>query len=291
MATKERWLWDRMLNGASSLVRRLVGRRHAGILVYHAITPELFEAHVGRLVRLYNIIPLDQLVRTMECHDWTGMPPRSLVITFDDGLSDFAKLEHVIRRFRLPITQFLVSGGVGTNRHNWCSEVQARHHTALKRMPNQARLEWLKAEVGFDPEREYPEPEMLSREQVRHLSRIGVQFGAHTVTHPELPMCDDETTWREILQSKAQLERSFHFKVEHFAYPSGSFTNRDVGFARKAGFRSARGMRRGWNGIRTDPYRLRDLGPGDGLSPCQIGRLELLSIARRFAKLLERIRS
>ena len=274
----------------SRVVRSTVGRSRAVILVYHRISPEMFEAHVVRLIRLYNVIPHDQLVVAIERRDWSGIPPRALVIHFDDGHKGFADLEPVIRKYKLPITQFLVSGGVGTNRHCWFSEAPREFDGALKRASREERLAWLKDNVAYESDREYPEREMLSIEEIRRLQDAGVQFGAHTVTHEELPTCDDETAWREISESKRQLEETLGVPVEHFAYPSGNVSPRDVDYVRRAGFRSARIMRRGWNSPRSDLHMLMDLGPGDDLTPSQIGHLELISLGRRMTKAVDRMK-
>jgi len=128
---------------------------------------------------------------------------------------------------------------------------------------------------------------MLNLAEIHRLTQAGVQFGAHTVTHEELPTCDDGSAWQEIAASKAQLEQKVGMPIEHFAYPSGNYSGRDVEYVRKAGFRSARTMVRGWNNARSDPFKLKDLGPGDELSVAQIGHLELISLWRRMVKTLD----
>jgi peptidoglycan/xylan/chitin deacetylase (PgdA/CDA1 family) len=287
--SREEWqLRIALADALSSAIRWVVGRRHAAILVYHKIDYELFEAHVERLMQLYHIVPLDRLVHAIRRRDWSEMPPQSLVITFDDGHKSFAHLEPVIRRYELPVTQFLVSGGVGTNRHCWTSEVAAEHKNGLKRMNREKRLDWLRRNLGYEPGIEYPDREMLNREEIHCLMRAGVQFGAHTITHEELTTCSDGVAQCEVLGSKSQLEDMLGVPIAHFAYPSGSYSMRDVEYVRQAGFCSARTMDRGWNGIDSDCFRLKDIGPGDGLTVSQLGHLELISMLRRVEKALER---
>lgn len=283
-------MWNTLLDAISGIVRCAMGRSNTGIIVYHRISPSVFESHVCRLVRLYNVIPFSRLIDAVERQDWTHMPPRSLVIHFDDGDKGFADLEPVIRKYRLPVVQFLVSGGVGTNRHCWNGKVGSKDKRRLKQMRQHDRLAWLRENVEHEPGREYPDRQMLDEREVRQLMCAGVEFGAHTVTHEELPTCSDETAWKEISECKKELERFVGMPIEHFAYPSGSFSEREAQYVRRAGFRSARTMVRGWNNARSDVFKLKDLGPGDDLSVSQIGHLELISLTRRIRKMSNRAR-
>ena len=274
------WMLDRL----SSVIRRMVGWRWVNILVYHHISPDLFEAHLNRLCLLYNIIPLDALIRAIEARNGSSLPSRSLVITFDDGGCDFADLEPVILSHSVPVTHYVPTGCLDTSRQLWFTKIPLGIRQMLKRLPNDERVARLAAEYHYDPEMSHDNRQMLDRSELHRLRQAGVQFGAHTVSHVELPMCDDDTAWREISESKTQLEALLGLPVEHFAFPSGNFAVRDLEFVRRAGFRSARTMRRGWNSVRTDVYQLKVLGPGDDLSLSEIGHLEILSVARRVAK-------
>ena len=49
----------------------------------------------------------------------------------------------------------------------------------------------------------------------------------------------------------------------HFAYPNGTYGDRDRALCEKAGYQSARTVDAGWNDIRTDPYRLKSMVVSD----------------------------
>jgi len=93
-----------------------------------------------------------------------------------------------------------------------------------------------------------------------------VSFGAHTRFHPILTMCTDTECEAEIRGSREDLEARFDTPCHHFSYPNGDYGDREVDFVRRAGFRSARTTDVGWNGPRTDPYRLRLTGVTDDAS-------------------------
>jgi peptidoglycan/xylan/chitin deacetylase (PgdA/CDA1 family) len=62
---------------------------------------------------------------------------------------------------------------------------------------------------------------MLNWDQIRGMSKCGISFGAHTVTHPVLttiPMDDGE---REISESKKTIEEKIGKPVNTFAFPFG----------------------------------------------------------------------
>jgi len=69
-------------------------------------------------------------------------------------------------------------------------------------------------------------PPMLGRErlawsEMREMSRLGVDFGAHTVSHPDLRALPDGEIEREMAESRRILEDRLGVAVTTFAYPFG----------------------------------------------------------------------
>jgi peptidoglycan/xylan/chitin deacetylase (PgdA/CDA1 family) len=83
------------------------------------------------------------------------------------------------------------------------------------------------------------QPALLSWEEVRELDGGALSFEAHTVTHPNLLLLDDEASRREIAQSKLDLESQLGRPVEAFCYPAGLFGERERAFVEEAGYRVA----------------------------------------------------
>lgn len=125
-----------------------------------------------------------------------GFPERTLVITFDDGFrSVYEEAFPVLQRHGMSATVFLTAGRPGPP----------------------------------DPSRRLPSFEgrdMLSWAEVREMQRHGVDFGAHTLSHPDLTGLDDERIRSEILGAKAVLEDGLGRPVTSFAYPYGRFDRR-----------------------------------------------------------------
>ena len=91
-------------------------------------------------------------------------------------------------------------------------------------------------------------------------------FGAHTQNHPILINCSDPKCREEIAGSKKELEQLLSQPMVHFAYPNGSYSEREVLLVRNAGFRSARTAEFGWNHVTSNPYRLRAMCVDDDAS-------------------------
>src|SRR5438874_9816671 len=65
--------------------REVLQRRKVTIVVYHAPTPEVFDAHLTVLKRVYNIVALSDYVAAREKGTARELPPKALIITLDDG--------------------------------------------------------------------------------------------------------------------------------------------------------------------------------------------------------------
>ncbi|HEX5202852.1 polysaccharide deacetylase family protein [Paractinoplanes rhizophilus] len=85
-------------------------------------------------------------------------------------------------------------------------------------------------------------PGNLSWADCRDLLAAGHTIGSHTITHPRLADCDDETVRREIAGSKKHLEDELGVEITDFAAPYGNpavdVGRREVIAARESGYRS-----------------------------------------------------
>lgn len=253
-------------SGIPLLVRHSVARRKATILLYHDPRPDVLETHLGYLSRRYHFITLDRLVEAIRTRDWSTIPPRSVVLTIDDGHRGNALLTPVFERWGVRPTIYLVSRVVGTSRHFWFRHVGEAWH-ALMPHPNGRRLELLRERFDFEPTREYApaERQALSAEEIAGM-RASVDFGSHTCFHPILTTCSDEECERETRDSKRDLEELLGGECRHFSYPNGDYSERELRMAREAGYLSARTVDVGWNDVDTDPFRLRMLCVSDDAS-------------------------
>jgi peptidoglycan/xylan/chitin deacetylase (PgdA/CDA1 family) len=93
----------------------------------------------------------------------------------------------------------------------------------------------LRQEVARNPK----ELETLTWDELRELSRRGVEIGSHTVTHPHLTaMTDAELEW-ELVESKRRIEGEIGRPCRFVAYPYGEHDLRVRQAARAAGYEGA----------------------------------------------------
>jgi peptidoglycan/xylan/chitin deacetylase (PgdA/CDA1 family) len=88
-------------------------------------------------------------------------------------------------------------------------------------------------------------PGYMTAAQLVQLDAVGIEIGAHTVTHPDLTLLGAASSQHEVRDSKAMLEGLLKHPVVDFCYPSGNLNAAVVQEVQAAGFQSAGGVRSG----------------------------------------------
>jgi peptidoglycan/xylan/chitin deacetylase (PgdA/CDA1 family)/GT2 family glycosyltransferase len=216
-------------------LRRL--KRGTAILMYHAVgrpgeAAGRYILPVGRFrrqlawleLRRYSVIPLEDFVQARIEHRLP--PPKSVVLTFDDGYRDNAELAlPALERHGFPATVFLVS---------------AAEHAA------------------WDRAGETHGRELLPLDNARDLT-ARMSFGAHSRTHASLPGLEQDALGREVHGCRAELETALRAPVRLFAYPYGERDERVEAEVEAAGFVAACGIEPGRNRPNCEPFALRRL--------------------------------
>ncbi len=237
-------------------VRALLSRRErARVLMYHRIhserawlnvSPENFLLQMRLIKAFFTPLSLSELVACLR--RGRPIPPRAVVITFDDGYRDnYEKAFPVLRDLGIPATFFVTTGLIESRQHFWWDHVRLglkpeaelmeawpemchqlaglprpqlvdRVTARLKEIPHDQARQLLKAIcLPVEP----AEPETMTWPQLRELVRAGMEVGSHTVSHPILAQQSREEAEWEIRHSKATLEQQLGCPVKHFAYPNG----------------------------------------------------------------------
>ncbi|WP_413936196.1 polysaccharide deacetylase family protein [Nitrospira sp. BLG_1] len=174
-------------------LRYLGLRENAGIpiLMYHSISETQERTHPYYQVNTAPKAFSDQMhflamhgYRTIKLNELTSKVPdaKSVVITFDDGYSDFYfEAFPRLQEYGFHATVFLVTANVGgeTFKGKQC-------------------LNW---------------------GQIRELHAAGITFGSHTHTHPQLRNLDRPAVKLELRQSKNVIEDRLGSEVAFFSYP------------------------------------------------------------------------
>jgi peptidoglycan/xylan/chitin deacetylase (PgdA/CDA1 family) len=151
---------------------------------------------------------------------------------------------------------FICSDIVGTRRPFWFLHVADEVVDDLARVGDGERVERLRG-MGVREDADADRRDALSRDEILQLAGELVDFQSHTATHPFLPRCSDEKARDEIFRAKSDLEREYGFEIYALSYPNGDYLERDVQFARDAGYTCACTTKSGFNTDRTDPFRIK----------------------------------
>jgi peptidoglycan/xylan/chitin deacetylase (PgdA/CDA1 family) len=237
----------------------------------------IFVGMLEHLCRNFRIVSLQDFIRGEKGNGEGGKP--SCLITFDDGWEDnYANAYPWLRKLGLPAVIFLVTRMIGSKDTFWgerlaCAwkerfnserfqaqiaklKADGRRGISLeqaveflKHMPAEKREEIL-ADLLKDTKACVPGMEvdgMMNWEQVLEMSRGGVDFGAHTETHPLLVYESDATVERELCDCKKTIEEKVGAPVTAFAFPNGSWDQRVRSLVEKAGYLCAFSTRAGWH--------------------------------------------
>lgn len=251
-------------SGIAWLWRETIQRRKVTFLLFHDMTANDAKRNFAYLKRHYNIIGLQEYLDAVR--NGANLPPKSVVITFDDGHISNRYMVPVIQEMKIPVTIFLCSAIVGTHRHFWfrhSDEVRTQVES-LKTIHNTQRLEIL-GQYGCDPQQEYTDVQALQDDDISEMTPW-VDFQSHTCTHPILPQCDDTVAREEISESKVQLEQRYGLKINALSYPNGDYSERDILLAKEAGYECGVTVDVGYNSIHTNMFRLKRFSVNDATS-------------------------
>lgn len=177
--------------------KQLAGNKRIPILMYHSISddkenelhpyyhvntsPTVFERHMRYLhENNYSVINLEDLEKSFPTQDSS----KYVVITFDDGFRDFYTTAFtILKRYGFSATVFLPTGFIHQERSSFKGK------------------------------------ECMTWDEVRTLSRQGIIFGSHTVTHPQLKDLSAKEIEHEIKSSKENIKDKTGIIVESFSCP------------------------------------------------------------------------
>lgn len=241
--------------GIPLIMREVVFKNKAAIIVYHDPKPETFEKHIKYLSKYYNFMTLNRLVDAIHNKDWSTIPPKSLVLTIDDGHIGNYELLNILKKYHIYPMMYFCSHIVNTNRHFWWKTGHPDNQI-LKKSPHEMMLKSLLEEVSYWPNKDYSERQALNTEEVREMSPY-VDFQSHTRYHPILTNCINVRCLDEIKNSKTSLEELLDKSIEHFSYPHGNYGEREIEYVKKCGYRSARTGDWGFNSLNSNLFKLK----------------------------------
>jgi peptidoglycan/xylan/chitin deacetylase (PgdA/CDA1 family) len=305
-----------MLNAAEKIESRMPNILR--ILAYHRIdfpekedgsldpsllntTPAQFTKQMAFLKENYNLISVDELLHAIKTGG--GLPPRAVMVTFDDGYRDFKKYAWpVLRGFQIPAVLFVATGFMNGSghwfwwdalynvfTHTQCSELklppfghwmlrneierrQAGNavKSIMMRMDHRQAMELLERVLE---KLSVPSPRkdlLLNWDDLNDLKQGGLTIAAHTRTHPILSRVQSGEVREEVIGSIQDLRENLGEAPPIFAYPVGhqaDLTKQLPELLQREGIQAAVTMLAGHNMIRrTHPLQLRRVGMAPHMS-------------------------
>ena len=248
-------------SGLPFLFREIIQRNRISILLFHDISKNTAMQTFEYLSKNYNIIDLNDFIEASEKKDFSKIPSKALIITFDDGHIGNYKMLPVIKELKIPTTIFLCASIINTNRHFWFTFKDKSTTSEFKYKSNQDKLELLSKD-GFKQEKEFSIPQALQKDQIEEMKQH-INMQSHTLFHPILPKCDSNEAKKEIFKSKEILENEYDLNINAISYPNGDYSDRDINFSKDAGYKCGITVDYGFNTKHTDLYRLKRLSVND----------------------------
>lgn len=250
------------------------------VLTYHRLaSAQIFDAQMSYLAAHYHVVTMQELLDVYQ--DGHQLPPRAVMITFDDAYCDFAEQAWpVLKRYQLPVTLFVPTAFPDQpTRLFWWDRLQnnvtqtarrdnldtdigrlplateaqrlqtyKRLRDHVKSLPHQSAMAWvdqictLLGEVTVHND-------VLGWDALRQLASEGVTLGVHTQTHPLMNRITLEQMRAEAAGSLADLQREIGAVLPVFAYPSGGFNADAIKILDQLGFVAAFTTKRGVNDL------------------------------------------
>ena len=257
------------------------------------ITPSAFRAQMEYIARHYNVISLEEALRSWSSR--SPLPPRSCVITLDDGYLD--AYEHavpILENLGMKATFFIIGKVLKSHESPWLHRMHFlldsvglyRFHAALRQLapdfftstvPSKSLLsahiwhlftskdmhfrrellERLNALLGVESATGYP---FMQSGQVVALRQRGFEIGCHSYEHEYMKNLSREEILADLSKSRAALESALGFTPRTFCVPFGAFNDTLLTALREEGFLCACNSNHGLNDSSTNCFALMRIG-------------------------------
>jgi peptidoglycan/xylan/chitin deacetylase (PgdA/CDA1 family) len=213
-----------------------------------------FEKEMRYLTKTHKILSLEEIAGIINGNK--ALPKRGVVVTFDDGYKDnYTNAFPVLKKYNIPATIFLTTGNIGTGHLFWWDKLEyILCNTKIKsfdlgdfgtiitpsgknkikkldkitirftKMPEDKKnnlIENLVKNSDVDFPKNLGKDIIMSWDEIKQMSEGGINFGAHTVTHPILTKIPLNQAKNEIINSKKEIEKRLKKPVTTFSYPNG----------------------------------------------------------------------
>jgi|CZLA01.1.fsa_nt_gi peptidoglycan/xylan/chitin deacetylase (PgdA/CDA1 family) len=276
--------------GALRLASRFTGSGVA-IIMYHSVmsdpgsaqmtlggiihSTEVFRGQMEVIARHFHAVSLDDVLLFLKGEK--TLPPRAVVVTFDDGYADnYQAANDILSPLGIPGVFYVTVDCVDKQRLPWPSLLRYAFLTSKKdcwtetdgpvwalsstqqriqaferaseycgKLSGTAQDQFVASseqQLGTEPPRPL-ERLMMTWAEVRGLARNGHTIGSHTMTHPNMAYVTENDAQTEFAESKHRLEQELAAPIVHFSYPCPAldphWVERTVNASRQIGYQTA----------------------------------------------------
>jgi peptidoglycan/xylan/chitin deacetylase (PgdA/CDA1 family) len=273
---------DLLMRADAFAVFRFLNRRKVPILMYHrfsedgrdgSISASALRQQLAYLKKNYDILRLEEFAEMMRAGK--PVPPRSAVVTIDDGYRDAYEIAlPIFAEMEVPATLFVVTDFVDGKSWIWTDiarflmlraengdlavEINGKTINAslngrssrigmagkinseLKKLPPAGRdsvLDDIAAGLGVDiPALPPSEFAAIDWDQAVEMDKSWIAIGSHTVSHPILTHVTVDRLAEELSASRSVLSEKLGRVVDSFCYPNGDASTREFEATASAGY-------------------------------------------------------
>jgi peptidoglycan/xylan/chitin deacetylase (PgdA/CDA1 family) len=214
-------------------------RERLPILVYHRVNDQRrsamdiptqrFREQMRYLNANCKVVPLSQIASMIR--DGAVPEKNTVAVTFDDGYRDnLTRAAPILRSLGMPATVFVATGPQEYGAPLWWDVldlagtgdvVNRARMKGVSHAELQATVKELLAQLPPHEVSTTVSDLYLSWDDIRAWRNLGMEVGAHTVTHPIVSKLPLDQAAAEIRESRAAIERETGCAVPLFAYPNG----------------------------------------------------------------------
>ncbi len=273
---------DLLMRTDAFAVFRFLNRKKVPILMYHrfsedgrdgSISAAALRQQLSYLKKNYNILRLEEVAEMMR--SGKPVPPRSAVVTIDDGYRDAYEIAlPIFAEMEIPATLFVVTDFVDGKSWIWTDVARflmlnaedgdlaveingktinaslngrsSRIGTAgkinrelkkLSPMERDSVLSDIAAGLGIEiPTIPPHEFGPIDWDQAAEMDKSWISIGSHTVSHPILTHVDAAQLADELAASRSVLSSKLGRSVDSFCYPNGDASTREFAAASSTGY-------------------------------------------------------
>lgn len=186
------------------------------ISFYSIRNPKLFEKELDFLLKYFNAVDLDTLLKSPN--------RRNMHLTFDDGLTEnISIIAPILKRKGIPAT-FFVSPDFIDNKvlfHRFKRAILEKKGIIKSggnhfnyQQANELDQIALQHQIDFTSYKPY-----LTSEQLQQLHNMGFNIGAHSMYHPEMWLMNENEQFEQIANSMKWITERFNPKIKAFSFP------------------------------------------------------------------------